>query len=121
LIENERLGGINGEDVSFQAHSIGLSSRPLVLRTESHSRPLSRVPPRYGFYESPHLTFPQFIVNSNSPGKAKMDPKQFLILLAMLGVASLVAYAYRKLLALSQNKEDLEDEQLWHYLLNPRT
>jgi hypothetical protein len=50
-----------------------------------------------------------------------MDPKQFLILLAVLGVISLVAYAGRKLLVLSQNREDLQDEQLWHYLLNPRT
>ncbi len=50
-----------------------------------------------------------------------MDPKQFLILLAILGVVSLVAYGCRKLLALSQNKEDWEDEQLWHYLLNPLT
>jgi hypothetical protein len=54
-------------------------------------------------------------------GKAKMDPKQFLILLAVLGVVSLVAYACRKLLVLSQNKEDLEDEELWHYLLSPQS
>jgi len=46
-----------------------------------------------------------------------MDPKQFLMLLAVLAVVSLVAYACRKLLVLSQNKEDLEDERLWHYLL----
>jgi hypothetical protein len=50
-----------------------------------------------------------------------MDPKQLLILLAVLGVISLVAYACRKLLVLAQNREDFEDEQLWHCLLNPQT
>ncbi len=50
-----------------------------------------------------------------------MDPKQFLILLAALGLVSIVVYACRTLLVLSQNKEDLVDEQLWHYLLNPHT
>jgi hypothetical protein len=50
-----------------------------------------------------------------------MNPKQFLILLATLGVVLLVTYVCRKLLVLSQTKEDLQDEQLWHYLLNPHT
>jgi hypothetical protein len=48
-----------------------------------------------------------------------MDPKQFLILLAVLCVVSLLAYGCRKLLVLSQYKEDREDEQLWRYLQSP--
>lgn len=45
-----------------------------------------------------------------------MDPKQFLTLFF---VVALAACACRRLLVLSQSKEDQQDERLWHYLLFP--
>jgi hypothetical protein len=50
-----------------------------------------------------------------------MDQKQFLIVLTVLSVVMLLTYACRKLLVVSQSKEDREDEQLWRYLLRPQT
>jgi hypothetical protein len=50
-----------------------------------------------------------------------MDQKQFLILFTVLSVVALLTYACRKLLVFSQDREDQEDEQLWHYLLGPHT
>jgi hypothetical protein len=48
-----------------------------------------------------------------------MDPKLFLALFSIFIVVALAAYACRRLLVLSQTKEDQEDERLWHYLLYP--
>jgi hypothetical protein len=47
-----------------------------------------------------------------------MEPKQFLLFVAVASVVALLSYAFRSLLLVSQNREDADDEALWHYLLS---
>jgi hypothetical protein len=41
-------------------------------------------------------------------------------MLTLAGVSAFLAYSLRALLAISQNREDRDDEALWYYLLSPR-
>jgi hypothetical protein len=49
-----------------------------------------------------------------------MDPRPILIMLTLAGVIAPLAHSVRALLAVSQNREDRDDEALWHYLLSFR-
>jgi len=45
----------------------------------------------------------------------------FLTLFVMVGFAVAIGYAFRSLLKSAQGREDADDEQLWQYLLDPRS
>lgn len=45
----------------------------------------------------------------------------YLMLFAMVGLATSIGYAFHSLLKAAQGREDADDEQLWQYLLDPRS
>ena len=90
----------------------------MVLSASFDSEPFLQVPSHHGFSFVPNLTFLKQL--SLSAREGKMDPRPILIMLTLAGVSAFLAYSLRALLAISQNREDRDDEALWHYLLSPR-